>query len=73
MSRPLALARHLPYPVISVVSRNTVGSTERNDAMAQLTLERLSKDFGTIRAVDGITVTVEDGEFLALLGPSGCG
>ncbi len=41
--------------------------------MAQLTLERLSKDFGTIRAVDGITITVEDGEFLALLGPSGCG
>ena len=37
--------------------------------MAQLTLERLSKDFGTIRAVDGITITVEDGEFLALLGP----
>ena len=41
--------------------------------MAQLTLERLSKDFGTIRAVDGITLTVRNGEFLALLGPSGCG
>ncbi|MDE0031055.1 MAG: ABC transporter ATP-binding protein [Deltaproteobacteria bacterium] len=41
--------------------------------MAQLTLERLTKDFGTIRAVDGVTLTVRDGEFLALLGPSGCG
>lgn len=41
--------------------------------MAQLTMERLSKDFGTIRAVDDITLTVKDGEFLALLGPSGCG
>ncbi len=41
--------------------------------MAQLTIERLSKDFGTTRAVDGVTLTVANGEFLALLGPSGCG
>ena len=25
------------------------------------------------RAVDDLTMTVEDGEFLVLLGPSGCG
>ena len=41
--------------------------------MAQLTLERLSKEFGATRAVDDVTLTVRNGEFLALLGPSGCG
>src|ERR1700754_4223607 len=31
------------------------------------------KDYGSTRAVDGISLRVEQGEFLALLGPSGCG
>jgi iron(III) transport system ATP-binding protein len=41
--------------------------------VARLTLTNLSKDFGTTRAVDDVSMTVEDGEFLAILGPSGCG
>jgi iron(III) transport system ATP-binding protein len=42
--------------------------------MAQLILEFLSKDFGTGRAaVDGLSLSVREGGFLALLGPSGCG
>jgi spermidine/putrescine transport system ATP-binding protein len=31
------------------------------------------KDYGSTRAVDGISLAVEPGEFLTLLGPSGCG
>jgi spermidine/putrescine transport system ATP-binding protein len=31
------------------------------------------KDYGSTRAVDGISLAVEQGEFLTLLGPSGCG
>jgi putative spermidine/putrescine transport system ATP-binding protein len=31
------------------------------------------RDYGAVRAVDGLDLTVPEGEFLALLGPSGCG
>jgi len=31
------------------------------------------KRFGDVAAVDGINLTVNDGEFMVLLGPSGCG
>jgi len=33
----------------------------------------LSKKFGTVTAVDGISLEIRDGEFVAFLGPSGCG
>ena len=38
-----------------------------------LTLDRVVKTFGRHRAVDGVSLTVQRGEFLTLLGPSGCG
>jgi len=41
--------------------------------MAQVRLSALRKDFGAFRALDGVTLTVEDRELFALLGSSGCG
>ena len=38
-----------------------------------LRVERLSKSYGPVRAVDGVTLEVPAGATLALLGPSGCG
>ncbi|CCE04743.1 putative ABC transporter (ATP-binding protein) [Bradyrhizobium sp. STM 3843] len=41
--------------------------------MSRLSLERLSKRFGTSVAVDELDLTIQQGELVALLGPSGCG
>jgi putative spermidine/putrescine transport system ATP-binding protein len=41
--------------------------------MAYLQLENLHRDFGTTKALDGIEISLGEGEFLSLLGPSGCG
>src|SRR5262252_8904479 len=40
---------------------------------AEVRLEGLVKTFGATRAVDGVTLTAQAGEFLTLLGPSGSG
>ncbi len=41
--------------------------------MALIEIEGLSKSFGHVRAVDGVSLQIESGEFITLLGPSGSG
>ncbi len=36
-------------------------------------IERVSKSFGSFKAVDGVSLSVERGEFFGLLGPNGAG
>jgi spermidine/putrescine transport system ATP-binding protein len=36
-------------------------------------LERVTKQFGDVAAVDDLSLDIEEGEFFSLLGPSGCG
>src|SRR5919109_2132977 len=39
----------------------------------RITLRDVEKRFGTVSAVDGVTLEIADGELFTLLGPSGCG
>ncbi|WP_121062177.1 ABC transporter ATP-binding protein [Chachezhania antarctica] len=41
--------------------------------MAEITLSGITKDYGSARALDNVTMTVPDGSFVVLLGPTGAG
>ena len=41
--------------------------------MTGITIDRVARSFGSVRAVDSVSLSVRDGEFFTLLGPSGCG
>jgi putative ABC transport system ATP-binding protein len=40
---------------------------------AQVKIDSLVKEYGSLRALDGISISVEAGEWVALMGPSGSG
>jgi len=50
-----------------------MGDRQSTGAAGQIGVVGLVKLFGSVRAVDGLTLSAEGGEFLALLGPSGSG
>ena len=41
--------------------------------MSAISLDHVSKHWGSMRAVDDVSLTAEEGSLLVLLGPSGCG
>ena len=41
--------------------------------MSGVVLENVTKAFGEVKVIHGISLTVEDGEFCVFVGPSGCG
>jgi iron(III) transport system ATP-binding protein len=43
------------------------------DSQGYLVVDRITKNFGKARAVEGVTFSVGKGEMVTLLGPSGCG
>ncbi len=45
----------------------------QNAPSVALRLEAITKRFGPVAAVDGVSLEIQPGEFFSLLGPSGCG
>lgn len=43
------------------------------DDVIEIRTDNLTKRFGDVTAVDGLSITVPRGELFFLLGPSGCG
>ena len=41
--------------------------------MANVSIRNVRKRFGTTEVLHGVSVEIEDGEFVILVGPSGCG
>ncbi len=41
--------------------------------MASVLIDKVQKSFGPVHVINGVTVAIEDGEFVVLVGPSGCG
>ena len=39
----------------------------------QVEVRNVKKNFGAVKAVDGVSLEIEQGQFFSLLGPSGCG
>src|SRR3990170_5765133 len=46
---------------------------DQTDQMGFVEIRNLKKHFGEVHAVDGVDLSIKEGELLVLLGPSGCG
>lgn len=68
---------HYVIDEISAKLRQQIKNTIKNKYMARIEIKNLNKVFRTelveTMALTNVSLTIEDGEFVAIMGPSGCG
>jgi phosphate transport system ATP-binding protein len=62
-----------PEPVLPPQQRESVRAAQRTAGPERLRLEDVSIGYGDKRAVKSVSLSIHQGEVLALIGPSGCG
>ncbi len=80
-ARAAAAARRLDQAIVQAAAVRFVTDGREFDAVAciilagmpEIVLDSVSKHYGAVRAVDGVSLRAAEGKFLVLLGPSGCG
>jgi putative spermidine/putrescine transport system ATP-binding protein/spermidine/putrescine transport system ATP-binding protein len=50
-----------------------LNEAEDESGEAVVRIDGVTKEYGTLRAVDDVSIPIEDGEFITILGPSGAG
>ena len=67
------MGHHFPLEAFFTSRVRGAARDDGGAGLSTISLENLSKHFGSVRAVDEIDLEVAEGEFLVLVGPSGCG
>jgi phosphate transport system ATP-binding protein len=70
--RTIVLDRH-PVPAAPPDERASIRGLASTAGPERLRLERVSIDYGAKQAVKSVSLSIHQGEVLALIGPSGCG
>jgi ABC-type sugar transport system ATPase subunit len=55
------------------MNRANITKCTREEWMAEVALERVSKSFGAVNVIKDVSLAIGEGEFVVFVGPSGCG
>ena len=58
---------------VAVDLRRQITENEGRDWMSSVQIRDVRKSFGNFEVLHGVSIPIEDGEFVVLVGPSGCG
>src|SRR5690606_13653492 len=64
-----------PWPRRSRRPRGRASEAARTEGphMASVTIDKVTKRYGEVEAIRGVSIDIADGELVILVGPSGCG